>query len=85
MKYSIVTALHDDDNDDDDDDPRQGPVHWLAPHPAGGLLAAGREDGVVAVMKVGEGEMSPDQVLILVCTMQVSDSLASTTKEEKVG
>ena len=56
-------------------------MHWLAPHPAGGLLAAGREDGVVAVMKVGE----VDQVLILVCTMQVSDSLASTTKEEKVG
>ena len=37
-------------------------------------------------MKVGEvGEMSRDHVLILVCSMQVSDSLASTTKEEKVG
>ena len=37
-------------------------------------------------MKVGEVvEMSRDHVLILVCTMQVSDSLASTTKDEKVG
>ena len=41
---------------------------------------------MVAVMKVGEvGEVSRDHVLILVCSMQVSDSLASTTKEEKVG
>ena len=62
---NLAMSLHDndDDNDDDDDDPRQGPVHWLAPHPAGGLLAAGREDGVVAVMKVGEAEMSPEIIL----------------------
>ena len=41
---------------------------------------------MVAIMKGGEGvEMSSDHVLILVCSMQVSDSLASTTKDEKVG